>query len=174
MKKLRCQAKILGTLVTVGGAMLMTLYKGPIVELPWSKQHFQTTSDDDVTANKNWFKGSIFLIIATLAWASLFVLQVLSFFLLSLFYFVASRSRKKTRVLFRGVFRWIGSYSKSLVNKYMSVIIQNQFNVFCLQFTVLVFIPSKLILNGLKTCLTVILTVSTLYSHTKNQFCCHI
>ncbi|KAE8682097.1 WAT1-related protein [Hibiscus syriacus] len=37
VKKVRCQAKIVGTMVTVAGAMLMTLYKGPIVELFWSK-----------------------------------------------------------------------------------------------------------------------------------------
>ncbi|KAL1124859.1 hypothetical protein V6Z11_A13G003100 [Gossypium hirsutum] len=54
VKKVRCQAKILGTMVTVAGAMLMTLYKGPIIDLFWS---------------------SILLLLATFAWASLFVLQ---------------------------------------------------------------------------------------------------
>lgn len=79
MKKVRCQAKMVGTAVTVAGAMLMTLYKGPIVELFWSK-HAHPHDKSNATAStgssdKDWFLGSIFLIIATLAWASLFVLQ---------------------------------------------------------------------------------------------------
>ncbi|XP_011020462.1 PREDICTED: WAT1-related protein At5g07050 [Populus euphratica] len=78
IKKVRCQAKLLGTLVTVAGAMLMTLYKGPIVEMLWSKHIHPRKSyvtDTTGTTDKDWFKGSILLIIATLAWASLFVLQ---------------------------------------------------------------------------------------------------
>ncbi|KAG0481688.1 hypothetical protein HPP92_012546 [Vanilla planifolia] len=75
MKKVIYQAKVVGTLVTVAGAMLMTLYKGPIVELVWSKKmHPQGTVAVEAD-DKDWVKGSIFLIIATLAWASLFVLQ---------------------------------------------------------------------------------------------------
>ncbi|PON51213.1 Plant-drug/metabolite exporter [Parasponia andersonii] len=78
MKKVRCQGKVAGTAVTVAGAMLMTLYKGPIVEMIWSKNiHPRKSYVTDTTGNgdKHWFIGSIFLIIATLAWASLFVLQ---------------------------------------------------------------------------------------------------
>ncbi|PNT52461.1 hypothetical protein POPTR_001G032500v4 [Populus trichocarpa] len=78
MKKVRCQAKLVGTAVTVAGAMLMTLYKGPIVEMLWSKHIHPRKSfvtDTTGTTDKDWFKGSIFLIIATLAWSSLFVLQ---------------------------------------------------------------------------------------------------
>ncbi|CAL9183517.1 unnamed protein product [Musa hybrid cultivar] len=81
LKKVRCQAKVVGTLVTVAGAMLMTLYKGPIMEMVWTKHmHDQAHQAVDVpvaadSADKDWFKGCIFLIIATLAWASLFILQ---------------------------------------------------------------------------------------------------
>ncbi|KAB2083877.1 hypothetical protein ES319_A05G297100v1 [Gossypium barbadense] len=77
VKKVRCQAKIVGTMVTVAGAMLMTLYKGPIVELFWSKNLHPKQSYADTTGatDKDWVKGSILLILATLAWASLFVLQ---------------------------------------------------------------------------------------------------
>ncbi|KAL2337273.1 hypothetical protein Fmac_011719 [Flemingia macrophylla] len=78
MKKVRCQAKVVGTLLTVAGAMLMTLYKGPIVEMFWNKQahHRQINNGTSATSSdKNWFIGSIFLIIASLAWACLFVLQ---------------------------------------------------------------------------------------------------
>ncbi|KAH9767797.1 WAT1-related protein [Citrus sinensis] len=39
IKSMRSQAKILGTIVTAGGAMCMTLLKGPILEFPW-KQAF--------------------------------------------------------------------------------------------------------------------------------------
>lgn len=79
LKKVIYQVKIVGTIVTVGGAMLMTLYKGPVVEMVWSKHVHPRKSyvtDTTGTTDKDWFKGSIFLIIATFAWASLFILQV--------------------------------------------------------------------------------------------------
>jgi hypothetical protein len=80
LKKARCQAKIVGTAVTVAGAMLMTLYKGPLVQLVWSKyihpHNSLGTTSSGSTYDKDFFKGTMFLIIATLAWAGLFVLQV--------------------------------------------------------------------------------------------------
>ncbi|KAF2300853.1 hypothetical protein GH714_017827 [Hevea brasiliensis] len=78
-KEVEVPSKNAGTLVTVAGAMLMTLYKGPIVEMVWSKHVHPRKSyvtDTTGTTDKDWFKGSILLIFATLAWASLFVLQV--------------------------------------------------------------------------------------------------
>ncbi|OVA20678.1 Drug/metabolite transporter [Macleaya cordata] len=81
IKKVRCQAKVVGTIVTVAGAMLMTLYKGPIMEMVWSKHIHPRTSYINNTSgstDKDWFKGSILLIIATLAWAALFILQAIT------------------------------------------------------------------------------------------------
>lgn len=77
IRKLRCQVKVVGTLLTVGGAMLMTLYKGEVVNLFWS-QHVQTGggSVSQPSGDKDWFKGSILLILATIAWSSFFILQV--------------------------------------------------------------------------------------------------
>ena len=81
MKKVRCQAKLIGTIVTVAGAMLMTLYKGSVINFFWTDHlhHLQTSSPSPAAAassDKDWLKGSILLIVATFAWASFFILQV--------------------------------------------------------------------------------------------------
>lgn len=86
IKKIRCQAKVVGTIVTVGGAMLMTLYKGQVINLFWSS-HIQTQASSvpeaaaaaaAAAADKDWLKGSILLIFATLAWAAFFILQAIT------------------------------------------------------------------------------------------------
>lgn len=77
IKKIRCQAKVLGTIVTMGGAMLMTLYKGHVVNLIWSNNiNPNVTQITNENYDKDWVKGSILLIFATFAWASFFILQV--------------------------------------------------------------------------------------------------
>lgn len=82
IKKVRCQAKVIGTVVTVAGAMLMTLYKGQVINFLGSKymHHPRNYVPENTTysGEKDWFTGSILLIIATLAWASFFILQASS------------------------------------------------------------------------------------------------
>ncbi|XP_027065429.1 WAT1-related protein At5g07050 [Coffea arabica] len=78
IKKIRCQAKVIGTVVTVFGAMLMTLYKGHVINLVWSEHvqpHYSSAPAAAAISDKDWVKGSILLILATLAWASFFILQ---------------------------------------------------------------------------------------------------
>lgn len=80
IKKVRCQAKVVGTIVTVAGAMLMTLYKGEVINFFWSDHAPKSHVSDAAAAAaaKDWFMGSILLIIATLAWASFFILQAIT------------------------------------------------------------------------------------------------
>jgi hypothetical protein len=49
LKKARCVAKVVGTLVTVAGAMLMTLYKGRVVEMVWTKHMHLHGAHPDAT-----------------------------------------------------------------------------------------------------------------------------
>jgi hypothetical protein len=97
IKQVRCQAKIFGTLLTVAGAMLMTLYKGPIMELFWVKhRHPQNETHETTTtgsSEKDWILGCTFLILATFAWACLFVLQVRYYTLRHLFFLPPRVSR---------------------------------------------------------------------------------
>lgn len=81
LKKVRCQAKVVGTMVTVAGAMFMTLYKGDVINMVWSKYiHPRKSLVSGTTqgTDQDWVKGSILLILATFAWASFFILQAIT------------------------------------------------------------------------------------------------
>ncbi|KAG4202657.1 hypothetical protein ERO13_A05G350600v2 [Gossypium hirsutum] len=71
------QAKIIGTIVSVGGAMLMTLIKGPMLQLPWIK------SDDDhafssAATHQYPIKGAIMITIGCFSWAAFIILQAIT------------------------------------------------------------------------------------------------
>ncbi|RDX60471.1 WAT1-related protein, partial [Mucuna pruriens] len=78
VKEIRSLAKVIGTLVTFGGALLMTLYKGPQIKLFFSPN---TTHQQDGShspqSTKNWVSGTLFLLLGCVAWSSFFILQAI-------------------------------------------------------------------------------------------------
>ncbi|XP_047322482.1 WAT1-related protein At5g07050-like [Impatiens glandulifera] len=80
IKKVISQAKVAGTVLTVAGAMLMTFYKGHVINLIWSENRTieATSAAVAAAADKDWVKGSVILILATLAWAAFFILQAIT------------------------------------------------------------------------------------------------
>ncbi|KAK7385207.1 hypothetical protein VNO78_30920 [Psophocarpus tetragonolobus] len=77
IKEIRSQAKVIGTLVTFGGALLMTLYKGPEINLfnhP-NTSHHKLDASHSQQGHKHWVTGTVFLCIGCLAWSSFYILQ---------------------------------------------------------------------------------------------------
>ncbi|KOM48458.1 hypothetical protein LR48_Vigan07g216200 [Vigna angularis] len=75
LKEVRSQAKVIGTLVTFGGALLMTLYKGPKINLINNPNSFQKDERQSLEDDKHWFTGTLFLCLGCLAWSSFYILQ---------------------------------------------------------------------------------------------------
>ncbi|KAJ4903912.1 WAT1-related protein [Raphanus sativus] len=78
IKKIHSQAKILGTVVTVGGAMLMTVMKGPLVPLLWANpdDSHQDSSNPGVTPDLT--KGALLIAIGCICWAGFVNLQAIT------------------------------------------------------------------------------------------------
>ncbi|RDX83801.1 WAT1-related protein, partial [Mucuna pruriens] len=78
IKELRSQAKVMGTLVTFAGALLMTLYKGPQFDL---FHHSNTThhgATNSLQNHSHWVTGTLFICLGCLAWSSFYILQFCS------------------------------------------------------------------------------------------------
>ena len=78
MRKLHCQAKILGTIGTVGGAMIMTMVNGPMLPLPWTKVNNQHQSTNiAATTKEDPLKGAVMILVGCVCWACFVILQVI-------------------------------------------------------------------------------------------------
>ncbi|KAM6564674.1 hypothetical protein CsatB_024672 [Cannabis sativa] len=69
-------AKVLGTMSSVAGASVITLYRGPTIYKPTLQIHhsqLMSTLEDD--QDKNWALGCVILLCRCLCWSSWFVLQ---------------------------------------------------------------------------------------------------
>ena len=77
LRKIHSVAKVVGTAVTVSGAMVMTLYKGPALQFikGQAATHHESGSSTQ-PSEQNWVLGTVELIASCGGWASFFILQV--------------------------------------------------------------------------------------------------
>ncbi|KAL8498433.1 hypothetical protein ACS0TY_021675 [Phlomoides rotata] len=78
VKRLGSQAKIMGTIVTMSGAMIMTLVKGSVIALPWIKNKCNPQSVDDGNLHQNPIKGALMIGAACFCWSIFYVLQAIT------------------------------------------------------------------------------------------------
>lgn len=73
------QAKILGTIVTVGGAMVMTFISGPMLNLPWTNTNLHHSSSSAASPNhQNPLIGSLMITIGCICWSAFIILQAIT------------------------------------------------------------------------------------------------
>ncbi|KAK4481295.1 hypothetical protein RD792_012180 [Penstemon davidsonii] len=76
LRKTYSLAKVVGTLITVTGAMLMTLYKGPIVNILWcSHGGSHHNAGNTATDQQHWVTGTIMVLSCIVGWSAFFILQ---------------------------------------------------------------------------------------------------
>ncbi|KAK4766973.1 hypothetical protein SAY86_014724 [Trapa natans] len=66
-------AKVAGTIASVGGATIMTLFQGPL--LHQNQARGNTGEEIDITKSQNWTLGCVYLVGHCLSWAGWMVLQ---------------------------------------------------------------------------------------------------
>jgi len=77
LRSLRSQAKVVGTVCTVAGAVLMILYHGPVVPFPWSAGHHHAAAAAvESQSSASWLNGTVMMIGSCLCWSGFFILQV--------------------------------------------------------------------------------------------------
>ncbi|XP_020595039.1 WAT1-related protein At4g08300-like [Phalaenopsis equestris] len=78
IRRRRSQAKVIGTAITVVGAILMILYKGPIVHFFWTKgraHHINVAAAGTQAGTTNWLKGTSMLFVSCISWSLFFIVQ---------------------------------------------------------------------------------------------------
>ncbi|KAG6427384.1 hypothetical protein SASPL_111627 [Salvia splendens] len=80
LMSVRSQAKILGTLATIAGAMIMTLVSGPNLDLPWTRSghtHDLHRVQPQISI-QHTIKGALLITIGCFSWAGFMILQAVT------------------------------------------------------------------------------------------------
>ncbi|XP_050937820.1 WAT1-related protein At4g08290 isoform X2 [Cucumis melo] len=75
IKQVRGVAKVIGTLVTFAGALIMTLYKGPILDFFWTQKTNHHVNSGAAATNQHWVAGTLFILLGCVAWSCFYILQ---------------------------------------------------------------------------------------------------
>ncbi|KAG6432621.1 hypothetical protein SASPL_104202 [Salvia splendens] len=75
LKKVQSLAKVIGTVITVMGAMLMTLYKGPVVDILWYSHGSGHKAAAAVDSDQHWVTGTVMLLSCIVGWSAFFIVQ---------------------------------------------------------------------------------------------------
>ncbi|CAM8927344.1 unnamed protein product [Rhodiola kirilowii] len=78
LSSIRTQAKILGTLATVAGAMIMTLVKGPVIEIIKTKGVANVVSSASGSDLYHTIIGALMIAIGCFCWAGFMILQAIT------------------------------------------------------------------------------------------------
>ncbi|KAF2617939.1 hypothetical protein F2Q68_00039065 [Brassica cretica] len=73
-KKIHSIAKVVGTVITLGGAMVMTLYKGPAIEIV-KAAHSSFHGGSTTATGQHWVTGTLAIMGSISTWAAFFILQ---------------------------------------------------------------------------------------------------
>lgn len=66
----------MGTIVTVGGAMFMTLFKGTMLNLPWTNLGNAHETSTSSVNKQDPIKGALMIISGCVCWSGFIILQV--------------------------------------------------------------------------------------------------
>ncbi|KAI3924646.1 hypothetical protein MKX01_009516 [Papaver californicum] len=79
IKNIHSTAKIVGTIVTLGGATLMTLYKGPVMNMFGTNSPHSGTGSSSSSASSSgdhkWVAGTLMVMASCVGWSAFFILQ---------------------------------------------------------------------------------------------------
>ncbi|MED6168839.1 hypothetical protein PIB30_015459 [Stylosanthes scabra] len=79
IKEVRSQAKVIGTLVTFGGAVLMGIYKGPGFNLFHSRtEHHQGVNGEPSSSHNHQIEGALYIFMGCVALSSFYILQTIT------------------------------------------------------------------------------------------------
>ncbi|XP_044500904.1 WAT1-related protein At2g37460-like [Mangifera indica] len=77
IKTKHSQAKLIGTIATVAGAMVLTLMKGPILDLVWTKAATHDKGSGGTNIH-NSIKGALMITVGCFSWACFMILQAIT------------------------------------------------------------------------------------------------
>ncbi|XP_027358320.1 WAT1-related protein At4g08290-like [Abrus precatorius] len=79
INEIACQAKVIGTVITFGGTLLMALYKGPVLSfLGSSTNHVAQPENTSNPTGNHWIIGTCFLLIGCAGFSAFYILQAIT------------------------------------------------------------------------------------------------